>query len=340
MSAARPRPDPTAVSTWTPKSANAFNAAGVSFVDASHGWAVGSSRCSSGRAVCLALLATTDGRHWSPIRTLASSPIGAPLSRCRQRCVDSIAFLTRSVGYIYGRSALYVTKDGGQRWRLLSGGAFSILASDGIAIRVLAPQPLDCLPGCQYRLERATAAAPTVWRDSPLPVPPEIFSFDLVGLGRYAYAIFYGHGAGGASNARAELFVSADNGRTWTIRDYGPLGSGEVGSRDGEPCPQGHGYGKVDSDAIAVGFPGTVTVGCLQRTTAATPITFTVVSTDHGNTFVRQGSPKPSRPGADQHVADLTQHFLPSGVGWQIRLDGGYRYTTNGGHTWDNRTFG
>lgn len=328
-------------STAGTTSGGGFEAAGLSFVDRTHGWAVGTAPCTDAAGRCTQLLVAADRRHWYVEPVHGDSPFGVAVSRCGQSCVTGVAFMTRRIGYAYSRSALWLSTDGGAHWRRETGSAFAMLAAPDTVVRVSASDAADCLPGCRYRLQWAAASAPGVWHTSRLPAVPEQFGISLVGAGAHVYFLSYGHIAGGEPSARAELFVSGDGGRTWTIRRYRPPASpGNPSAGVGEPCPQQPGAGgEVDSEAIAVTAAGTVMIRCVLRGNPASAARqFVITSTDHAATFVRRAAPAPNWEFAGGGVA-TGPRYLPSGFGWRLRGERGYAVTIDGGRTWDNRAF-
>jgi len=116
-----------------------FQAASASFISPTRGFVLGTGPCGL-RQVCRARLAgTTDGgAHWqslnSPDVTFGNG------GRGHGPWVTDVALASRRVGWLYG-SELWVTRDGGGRWRELSlgGSVQAVAASSGLAYAVVEP---------------------------------------------------------------------------------------------------------------------------------------------------------------------------------------------------------
>ncbi len=186
--------------------------AGVQFVTARIGWAVGS-RCAAAGQTCQGVvLATGDGgATWSQ-RVIA----GAPL--------NGLQFLDTQNGWAFGPTALYATTDGGVTWarvRLPAGlqGVASLSASfvtptDGW----LTVHFQDCGgQGCGVRIY-ATADGGATWRRiaanaaSGGPVPGGLAWAEYIAGGDLGG----GHGWMLAQTPAAVMQATADGGHTWS----------------------------------------------------------------------------------------------------------------------------
>jgi len=188
------------------------------------------------------LLYSTDGT-----KTWHGLPVPA-----NQR-LTGVRFATAQVGYLFGRSALYLTTDGGHTWAKQSGGADALETLDGNVIRV--SDPGGCPPGCRYRVSVAKVGSGD-WQGVALPGPAN--GGDGVQLGRadgQAYLTSYGNPAGGAGNATSVLWTSADDGAHW--------------ANQGEPCSQAGGH-EVDSTMASTAPDGSLAVLCTVRGNSGT----------------------------------------------------------------------
>ena len=88
-----------------------FAASSVSFTSTRLGWVLGISPC--GKILCTSLLRTTDGGNtW---RRVPAPP--APVNSSTRTGVSELHFANDLDGYAFGGSALWVTHDGGARWK-------------------------------------------------------------------------------------------------------------------------------------------------------------------------------------------------------------------------------
>jgi len=251
----QPSPSPsTAVSSIAPNSVGVtgFRVLDLSFVGANDGWALGTAQCLQGSGSCTALARTSDGRTWTSMPGAAFNVAG--VRACADPCVTQLRFANDQIGYAFGPTAMFLTTDGGGHWLREPGGADALETLDNNVIRVY-----ENCPGCGYHVEIAPLGA-TAWQHVALPGAPGPGNVvQLARTGHSAYLADYGNPAGGVS-AQAVLYVSSDDGASWTRR--------------GEPCPQlaasrsGSGSGfasEVDSTAMTSAPDGSVTVLCTVR---------------------------------------------------------------------------
>lgn len=245
-----------------------FVAHDLTFVSTTEGWALGTAPCAT--APCTSLVRTVDGgRTWVGIRPPVVGLSGVD-SCVSVACVDHVRFATPLVGYLFGLSVTYLTTDGGTTWTRLSGGTFTLEIANGTALRATSPGGTACLPGCPVTVLRSTVGS-TVW------TPVLNLSSGQVGTdtgvqlartGHAAYLAVYGHTSGGAQAAHTGLWVSLDDGLTWTAR--------------GEPCPQAGTAVEIDATALTTADDGSVTVLCTVRSGGNSAV---AVSVDGGRTF-------------------------------------------------------
>jgi photosystem II stability/assembly factor-like uncharacterized protein len=183
----------------------------MTFVSDVNGYALGTVKCHSGR--CVSVLRTADGgAHWAQVTAPTVHP-GGRFNVClsHQPCVSQIRFATPEVGYAFDPS-LFLTTDGGSRWRQLRGlSVTSLETADNTAIRV-ASKGQGC-SGMPYKVQSAPVGANT-WHLLPAPpivmiCPPTLYRQSE----RLALAD-YGNPAGGV-RALAGIEVSSNGGTTW-----------------------------------------------------------------------------------------------------------------------------
>lgn len=219
-----PVPPPSTVSS-TPATVplDSGDAVDLTFVG-DQGWAVTSDG--------VLLHSTDNGASWQRAGTVPPD-------------VDHLRFATTTTGYAFGHSVLYLTLDGGRTWRKQAlAGPLALETLDNNVIAV----STGCLPGCPMTVA-TSAIAGRDWTTARTIQPGMSPGVTLTRTGSYAYLAVYGHTSGGASNATTALWVSSDDGATWTDR--------------GEPCPQQG--GEVDSAFLSTAPDGTVGVICTPR---------------------------------------------------------------------------
>ncbi|HEV7193161.1 MAG TPA: hypothetical protein VGN35_08125 [Jatrophihabitantaceae bacterium] len=304
-------PSPTSVATTnagppSPNGGKNFMVTDVSFVGDTHGWALGTANCFTGLGVCTELLRTTDGASW---HVLTNPPVNiTQVNGCTSRCAQGIRFATDQIGYAFGQNVFFMTTDGGAHWVQQPGGAAALETLDGNVIRV----STTCSPGCPYTVQTAPIGTST-WTTVPLPGTQAGMNSGvaLVRTGQRAFIDVFGHVSGGASDARSVMYSSIDDGASW--------------SRRGEPCPQTTPSGadtEVDSTELASAADGSVTLLCTPRVLADS---FTITSTDGGQTFVRGAGGIGAHGGAVLGAASASTLFVSSDVLYR---------STDGGATW------
>ena len=230
-------------------------------------WALAWADCTGGvNSSCATLLhSADDGATW---RAVAAPVVTVEQTACTTTpCLDSIRFATPDVGYVFGRSTMFMTTDGGRTW-VQELGAAALETLDGNVIRVV-PAPSSCIPpGCTYTAQTA-AIGSTSWHDTGLQATANGMStgVSLVRVSSEAVLVVYGHPAGGAGNARSNVYLSSDDGATWQNR--------------GEPCAQGP--VETDTTAVTAAADGALLVLCTRR--EAPGGQFVATSNDAGATF-------------------------------------------------------
>lgn len=271
-SAPAPTSSPTAVPAPVVPVPAEFQASDLSFLSTSSAFALGGAPC--GLLGCGVLAVTHDGGATWSRRTFPPAALATPDGVCPRRpCVGHLRFVRAAdgseVGYAYGPD-LAVTRDGGRSWvrEPVQGDVVALEAGRSGVVRLLDPQG-GC-PCSTLVVQRADVGSST-WRTVLTPARGrEVDSGSLVRQGNRLVVLLRGHTAGGALDARSQVFVSTDDGASWTDRQEpcGPLTADEV-----------------DTTQVALA-PGSLTVLCRYR--VARPAggdTFVRVSTDDGATF-------------------------------------------------------
>ncbi|HJQ44054.1 MAG TPA: hypothetical protein VJ831_13280 [Jatrophihabitantaceae bacterium] len=313
-------------------------------------WATAWAECTDQVGVtCTAMLHSTDGgATW---RDLTPPTLHVVKDDCGFACSMHVRFATDQIGYVFDTSELYLTTNGGRSWQQQPGGADALETLDGNVIRIVPTLEGCSPPGCTYTAQTASIGA-TTWHDTGLRATAQgtTAGVALVRSGSLAVLAAYGHTAGGAGSARTILYVSHDDGATWSTRD--------------EPCVTTD--VEVDTTAIALATDGSLFVLC-DRRDSGTPETVRV-STDGGQTFTAAGSlgglhrilAAPSRqvlfvgdPGLVRSAdggsswRSILHNDPLSWLGFQSASEGAavsgdgrtiYR-TTNGGRNWTSRRF-
>ncbi|HEY6538322.1 MAG TPA: hypothetical protein VI138_04685 [Candidatus Dormibacteraeota bacterium] len=126
----RPTPSHPSPSPSATGSASGFEAASVTFVSATQGWALGTAPCAKGR--CLAVVQTDDaGASWSRLKP-------PPTGYSEEGGVDGIRFADSLDGWAFGSSQLWATHDAGASWTRVeipgwpSADFFGLETADGV----------------------------------------------------------------------------------------------------------------------------------------------------------------------------------------------------------------
>jgi photosystem II stability/assembly factor-like uncharacterized protein len=221
---------------------------------------------------------------------------------CTYRCVSHIRFADKDIGYAFGPKAFLMTTDGGQHWSQQPGGALFVETLDNNVIRVTGSAS-GCPGPCNVQVETSDIGS-TTWTAADLGNLPAVWNLDFARGGSDAYLLIGGHSAGGAPNGRSTLYLSADDGRTWT--------------RSGEPCPQTS--QEIDSTAIAAGGGDRVSVVCMVR--QAPQRWYVATSNDAGAQFTAQPGTVPAAT-ASLLSGDSTTVLVTAGTGLARSTDGG-----------------
>jgi photosystem II stability/assembly factor-like uncharacterized protein len=268
-------------------------------------WARAWRGCRGGTASCVTMLHSSDGgTNWS----LAPSPSDAVVTPgCSTPCLYSIRFATPTTGYVFGPKALFMTIDGGAHWVRQPGGAAALETLDNNVLRVVAV-PADCdPPGCRYTVE-SSAIGSTSWQPTGLDATSPGTS-DHVALSRsgsMAVLTVFGHTAGGAGSAYSQLYISQDDGRSWTPRT--------------DPCARLAGT-EFDAAAVTAALDLSIAVICQQRD--ATSIDVPLVSTDRGASFR-----------AGRALGDIPSLIAAASSSVIVVGDVGLYRTTDSGRSW------
>ena len=281
----------------------------LTFIGPEEAWALGSANCLRGPGRCPAMARTLDGQHWYAVPV----PPAKVSTNCIDvtGCVSHVRFASPSIGYAFGPTTLFMTVDGGTHWIRQAGGAEALEAADGNVIRVISSGS-GC-PGPCIRMIETSPVGSAQWTTARFRTPSmTVGGLTFARSGSHAYLLVTANPAGGAQSETSHLFVSADDGQSW--------------SDVGEPCPQLRGGGEVDSTTVNVASDGAVVVGCLQR---QSPNRASVaVSADGGHTFHARPS---FSTGSITTVAAATDMSLlaRSGILYESG-DGGEQFTAVG----------
>ena len=246
-----------------------FAAADLTFVSAEKGWALGTTPTCA-QAPCTSLLRTTDGgRHWHGI-----APPVVDLATVRgcssSRCVSGVRFADADVGYLFGPTTLYLTIDGGAHWSHQPGGAIALEIADGVVLRATTTTA-GCTSGCTYTVQ-TSAVGSSAWRSVyRVSATGTTTSVELVRSNATAALQVYGFTDGGVRPVRSGLYVSSDDGATWSKR--------------GDPCSASSApvAAATAADVAVAPGGGSLTVLCQS---AVGDQRFVTTSTDAGQTFV------------------------------------------------------
>ncbi len=123
--------------------AKGFQANSASFLSASAGFVLGGVHCRPGHSCAAILASTTDGgAHWRL----------APVHGVTLDAAGQVLFATRRIGWIYGISQLWATRDGGRHWqrRQPGMGALAMTVAGPKVYAELTPDRGSTQPGGLY----------------------------------------------------------------------------------------------------------------------------------------------------------------------------------------------
>jgi photosystem II stability/assembly factor-like uncharacterized protein len=293
-----------------------FMALSTTFVNATEGWALGTSTCldagsqTNGDGTCSAMLHTTDGgTSWA---STGNPPGNTPTLGCAKPCISSIRFATDQIGYAFSDTTLEMTTDGGHSWTTSPGGASALETLDGNVIRVRQ------VPGCSAALCREQVeTAPIGSLDwtvvEVLPARVNEYGVDtqaqLVRSGsRAALLTFANLAAQGPEVPSAALYTSTDDGHSW--------------SRASNPCSS---VGRLTASAVDLALDGSLHLLCTDHA-ESNPRFVALTSTDGGVRYTAS----PALPIVPDNgwlaAASADTLFVPT-ISGLVR-------TTDGGRTW------
>ncbi|MGH8962558.1 MAG: hypothetical protein ACRDWT_15455 [Jatrophihabitantaceae bacterium] len=242
----------------------------LSFVGNDDGWALATADCLgvSSAPACTAMLRTTNGgTTWRgmptpPVNVLTSAGCAAP-------CIAHIRFANDQIGYAFGPSALFMTRNGGASWTKQPGGADALETLDGNVIRLVSDHS-GCPGPCNLRVETAPIGSST-WTSGTLDT--QVVNASGVSLTRSGpNAIVETSTGQAASLYGVTLYSSSNDGRTWT--------------KHADPCSTtGAAAAGVPmaSTSVAAAGDGSISILCQPGGQGGTGVSLT--STDGGATF-------------------------------------------------------
>lgn len=309
---------PTTVTSRPPVaptgSVRGFRADDVSFDSPTEGWALGSADCARGSSTrCTVLLHTTDGTHWAAASN--GTPFHTPDGGlCAEPCVTHVRFAGSTVGYAYGRLALFMTTDGGAHWTRQPGlGADVLETLDGNVILVRAGGPGSVAP-----LFRRAVVGGSTWTSFSVAGFPGVPQGGSVQLSR-AYGVTLltvtGYDAYQLAASPGAVFGSVDGGATWQQIAH-PCGSRPVG------------HWSIAGAVVGAG-DGSMVIDCAVQTRTDPGGVGTTFSAARGSTqFVRAPS--------GGKVAPAILLAAPTRDVQLVRTRTGDLYrSTDAGHSWD-----
>jgi hypothetical protein len=191
-----PRPTPTTSIESTPApSVQGFRTTDTSYLDATHGWALGDGRCPTGsKTACASILRTTDGGlSWQPVGVPAGLVSTRDSASCGTNgtssgpCVDRIVFATQGIGYLWSYRGFYMTTDGGVHWtNLADQHVTQLVVVDGTAVRMSTRH--GCSSGCSFGVFAAPIGT-TQWKNVIPYSPGGTLPWDLAGGSGVAYVL-------------------------------------------------------------------------------------------------------------------------------------------------------
>jgi photosystem II stability/assembly factor-like uncharacterized protein len=169
----------------------------VTFVDATHGWAVGN---------CGVISATTDGgRTWTIQAGLPMSPA------CSRAALTSVSFADRLNGWVVGGGVLLATDNGGRTW------APAPVPAKGYYDAFRLDAQHGWLVG--YDVVLATTDGGVTWTQGTLPRPRLGLLSVTFPTPSTGWAAGIDHADGGSKGV---VLASTDGGLTWTVSPSAP----------------------------------------------------------------------------------------------------------------------
>lgn len=246
-----------------------FTATDFTSVSPGLGWVLGTAPCST--APCTSIVRSSDGgKTWVGIPAPKAQLEEVGATGCSSgACVRGIRFASPEIGYVYGSTGLYLTKDGGQTWTKAAGQADAVEAGNGTVIRV-SHDTQGCPPGCTFQISTAPIGS-TAWQPSKVQGGTVMGNYvQLVRTGKLAFIQIHANPAGGAEEAHSSLLTSTDNGQTWTAHT--------------DPCGTRNGT-EADGEQLATGDDGSLSILCVPRGAGTQ---FVITSLDGGAHFRSQ----------------------------------------------------
>jgi photosystem II stability/assembly factor-like uncharacterized protein len=279
--------------------------ADLTWVNPTHGWALGIARKCGSRVCPETLLATTDGgSHWTSVQTMhapTNCVFGcAPLTSSPTPQEANIRFVTDEIGFAFGESdqPFMMTTDSGHTWIRQPGRKVVALEVAGTNMIRVSYSHTGCPGPCDWGIDIATVGS-TVWHPLRIPRPTGNISVQLVRSGpKDIYVAFFGNPASGCCTQTADLLVSHDGGQTWTRRN--------------DPCSIDPNT-ENDSYAITAARDGVVASLCKPRSGNGNG-GFIVISHDGASTF-GPAQPLPSGIFADSIAITSPTTVFVSGSG-------------------------
>lgn len=308
-----PPPPASSTTTTTQPSPPTQLVEDLTWVSATHGWAlVDTPNC--GQPTCTAVLTTTDGgAAWSQVGTIAAT--STVCEGCGTPGVTHIRFANDLDGYAFDPS-LFVTTDGGVTWSQESGPFVAALEPAGTNVMRVSFPSTGCPGPCNIDVQEAPAGS-SAWRTIGGPYQGDAVQFVRQGTGD-AYLALFGHTAGGAESAHTTLMITRNGGTTWSVR--------------ADPCGDVGGT-EYDTTAIAAAPSSVVTALCSER--GGTQRAYVAVSTDGGADFVSRPLVAVADPFDVIAATSATSLFLGTGPSastglahWTLLA------SSDGGQTW------
>jgi photosystem II stability/assembly factor-like uncharacterized protein len=287
----------------------------LTFTGTNTGFALESANCITTTGRCTALETTTNGITWTSHDDTPFDVPGISTGCPAASCVDHIRFATDQIGYVFGPDALFMTTDGAQHWKQLSGGADALETLDHNVIRV-STHTEGCPPDCSYTVQTAAIGSDS-WTTVSMPGGAPNGDAVTLSRGRPNAYLLVGQNPAGGAEGRSTLYRSTDDGASWI--------------RSGEPCPQYS--GEVDSYGVSAGVGDDVSVLCRPRSSSAP---WSVATSTNGGASFGVGSGRIAF-GAVTQTGASSQSVLAGDPGTVLAVAGaGVSISTDGGTSWQS----